>query len=180
MAGLSLMRLKELVSPAAECAIAIPLPAVAQRQGTTLATPKLGYVEAIFNALGSCVAVSEYANFERLLCITSLMGDFYKRQLTAQQWLVSHGVPKEPAAAFVGATFAAMAADSAKPGPETLEALIAEQTPGGLNEMVWKDQEADGNYNAMSFSLDSVHRRIVEGVIDPELKPAAKRPRLES
>jgi len=170
-------RLQELVVPAVDCAVAMPLPAVAKRQGATLLTPPKPYAEAMFRALGSCVAVDDIAQFRRMQCITTLMGDFYKRQLSAQEWLNSNGVGQVEAAAWVGAALATMAADSCAPGPETFHHLVAEQTPGGLNEMVWKEQEADGSYASLKHSLDSVHHRLTAGQIDPELAPASKRRR---
>merc|ERR1712070_425612 len=105
------------------------------------------------------------------------MGDFYKRQLTAQDWIVAAGVDKAKAAAYTGAIFATMAADSADASAETLAHLVAEQTPGGLNEMVWKDQEADGSYESLTHALNSAHYRFSNGKVDPELTPASKRAR---
>lgn len=175
IATVKLLRLQELAKPAQECAIAVPLPAVAKRNGATLLIPPMPFAQAIFNPLGSCVAVEDEAQFQRMQTITALMGDFYKRQLTAQEWLVSHGVGQADAAAWVGASLATMAADSATAGPNDFEKLVAEQTPGGLNEMVWKGQEEDGNYEAIKHSLDSVHHRLMTSNIDHGLTPAAKR-----
>ena len=59
------------------------------------------------------------------------MGNFYKQQLTVQQWLESKGLDRNSSSAWTGAAFAAFAADSAEGG---FEELLAEQTPGGLNE----------------------------------------------
>lgn len=178
IAIVKLARLKEIVAPATECAIGVPLPAVAQRRGATLLIPSRPFARNIFNILGSCVVAEDEAHFKRMQCITALMGDLYKRQLTAQEWLESHGVPRPDAAAWVGASFATMAADSSRPGPDTFERLVAEQTPGGLNEMTWRGQEEDGNYKAIKYSLDAVHHRLITGTVDPELVPAAKRARV--
>eukprot|EP00929_Paragymnodinium_shiwhaense_P098693 TRINITY_DN60181_c0_g1_i1.p1 TRINITY_DN60181_c0_g1~~TRINITY_DN60181_c0_g1_i1.p1 ORF type:complete len:304 (-),score=67.36 TRINITY_DN60181_c0_g1_i1:156-950(-) len=177
IATLRLERLRELVVvPNAECAICCPLPGVAKLQGATIV---LGapFVEAIFSLLGTCWPCTDEQEYRRLQTMTGLMGDFYKRQLTAQQWLTSHGVPTERAAGYVGAIFATMAADSAAAGPETLDHLVGEQTPGGLNEMVWKDQEADGSYESLKFAMDSAHYRFSNSKVDPELAPAKKRAR---
>ncbi|CAE7397714.1 unnamed protein product [Symbiodinium natans] len=112
VAGLLPKKLQELSSPASDCVSAIPLPAVARRSGSTLLTPPRPWAQALFGTCGKCVPVESEAEFKRLLCVTTLMGDFYKRQLTAQQWLSSNGVAEEDAAAWVGATFATFAADS--------------------------------------------------------------------
>eukprot|EP00413_Alexandrium_margalefii_P021467 CAMPEP_0204561456 /NCGR_PEP_ID=MMETSP0661-20131031/33196_1 /ASSEMBLY_ACC=CAM_ASM_000606 /TAXON_ID=109239 /ORGANISM="Alexandrium margalefi, Strain AMGDE01CS-322" /LENGTH=291 /DNA_ID=CAMNT_0051568867 /DNA_START=35 /DNA_END=910 /DNA_ORIENTATION=+ len=175
VATVKLARLREFIAPATECVIGSPLPSVAEGRGATLLIPPRPFALNIFKSLGSCVAVEDEAQFKRMQCITALMGDLYKRQLTAQEWLQSHGVPSAEAAAWVGADFAAMAALSSRPGPDTFAHLVAEQTPGGINEMVWKGQQEDGNYEAIKHSLDSVHHRLMSGTADPSLNPAVKR-----
>lgn len=175
---LPLERLQELLGPGVECAIGVPLPAVAHRQGTSLLFPRRPFGEAIFNALGTCIAVDDLAHFRRLQTTTALMGDFYKRQLTVQEWLLLHGVPEAHTAAWVGAVFATFAADSGKLGSKGFAALVAEQTPGGMNEMVLKDQDTDGSYEALKCSLDTAHHRFSTGLpAPPELTPAAVRKR---
>ena len=174
-AGLLPTRLKELCAPAVSCVSAIPLPAVAKKCGSTLLTPRLSWAETMLKLCGSCVVVDTEAEFRRLLVITCLMGDFYKRQLTAQQWLCSHGIAEADAASWVSASFSTFAADSLGAKAETFQKLVEEQTPGGLNEMVWRAQEEDGTYKSLSYSLDAVHHRLLAGAADPALAPAAKR-----
>ncbi|CAL1156484.1 unnamed protein product [Cladocopium goreaui] len=177
-AGLMPTRLKELCAPATTCVSAIPLPPVAKRSGATLLTPRLPWAEAMLKVCGSCVVVETEAEFKRLLVVTCMMGDFYKRQLTAQQWLCSHGISEADAASWVSSTFATFAADSSGAQVDTFQKLVEEQTPGGLNEMVWRAQEEDGSYKSLCYSLDAVHHRLVSGAADPALAPAAKRAKL--
>ena len=66
----------------------------------------------------------------------SQTGDFYKRQVTAQELLVSEGVAEQQVALFVGASYCAFAADSHPAEAKTFQRNVAEQTPGGLNEMI--------------------------------------------
>merc|ERR1711920_80013 len=89
----------------------------------------------------------------------TLMGGFYMRQLTVQQWMTAHKVDATKASAYVGAIFETIAADSADAGPTTFAEKVAEQTPGGVNEMVWKQQQAFGVYADVNKSLDAVHDR---------------------
>lgn len=181
MAGVMPSKLQELAAATIDCASAIPLPAVAKRGGTSLLTPSKPWAKAIFEVCGGCVAVDEDAQFKRMLCVTGLMGDFYKRQLTIQGWLASHGVPEAEASAWTGATFATFAADSAQAEADTFHKLVEEQTPGGLNEMVWRSQEDDKSYQSLLYQLDAMHHRIIKGAADPDLPslaPAAKRARM--
>ena len=148
-----------LLGPKVDAAMAVPLPAIAKRQGATLGIPPKPFAEAAFTALGTYTAVTDVDAFTRLESASCFMGDFYKHQLTIQQWLVSYEVEPAKAAAYVGAVFATMAADSKEATPSTFAELVASQTPGGLNEMVWKQQEAAGVYLAVNNSLDAVFKR---------------------
>mmetsp|Transcript_1500 Transcript_1500/g.2035 ORF Transcript_1500/g.2035 Transcript_1500/m.2035 type:complete len:277 (+) Transcript_1500:64-894(+) len=175
IASLPYNSLKEAIVPATECAVGVPLPAVARRQGATLVMPQVDFAKAIFDALGTCVAVDEEKEFKRMQVMCGMMGDFYKRQLTAQEWLVEHGVDKSQAGAWIGAIFATMAADSSRAEADTLQKLVEEQTPGGVNELVWKGQEEDGVYTSMRYAMDQAHVRFVSGKNDADLAPAAMR-----
>ncbi len=75
----------------------------------------------------------------------------------------------------MGGIFGTMSAETEDAGPDTFEHLVAEQTPGGLNEMVWKDQEADGSYESLKFAMDTIHNKMVTGKVDLEIAPAKKR-----
>jgi len=79
------------------------------------------------------------------------------------------------AASWVGAIYKVFASDSADAVPDTFAKLVHEQTPGGLNEMIWKNLDEDGAYQALSYSLDSAHHRLSTGRADPDLAPAKKR-----
>jgi pyrroline-5-carboxylate reductase len=156
------IKLAELqaITNSKNAAIAVPLPAIAHQQGATLGIPPSPIAEAIFSPLGSYTAVSDQEQFTRMQSASCFMGDFYKKQLTIQQWLISHGSDPDKAAAYLGAVFATFAADSKAAGPGTFAEKVAEQTPGGLNEMVWKEQDAAGVYAAANNSLDSVFARL--------------------
>ena len=60
--------------------------------------------------------------------------------------------------------------DAQHAGPATLAELVAEQTPGGMNEMVISEQTEDGAYASLEHSLDSIYSRL-NGVHDPSLAP---------
>lgn len=179
-ATVKLARIQELVVPVPAEAVAMAscLPSVATREGATVCVPGLANAQAIFEVLGSYTAVDSEAAFARLTCVFSLMGDFYKRQSTVQRWLVAQSIPAEQAARWVSTAFAAIMAGSASASENTFEDLVAEQTAGGMNEMVWKGQEADCAYDALWFSLDSVQHRKLTAEVSDKLAPAAKRARL--
>lgn len=179
VSSLRLQRLRELVDvPGLDCARAVPLPAVAKRRGTSTVMPPRPFARAIFSVLGTCIAVEDEGHLMRMQVATAIMGDFYKRQLTLSHWLAGGGIPEAQAAELVGGIYATVAADgTGKPGSKTFEELVAEQTPGGLNEQLLKEQEADGSYEAMRHSLDGILHRLRTGAADPDLAPAVKRGR---
>ena len=76
--------------------------------------------------------------------------------------------------AYVGGVFHTMTHDARRAGPSTLSDLVAEQTPGGMNEMVISEQRADGAYASLEHSLDSIYSRLC-GAHDPSLAPAKRR-----
>lgn len=159
VSAVKLAPLQSLVGAAVDCTIAVPLPAIATRQGATLGFPDKEYSRAIFSATGTYTAVASEGQLTYMKSAAAFMGDFYKRQLTIQQWLTEHGTPADTAAAYLGAVFATFAADSAHATATTFAEKVAEQTPGGLNEMVWKQQQAAGVYEAINKSLDAVYKR---------------------
>ena len=147
VAGLSVQRLRDLCAPAGTVSIAIPFPSIAKQRGAALLLQPGPAATGIFRRLGRHVAVESEEHFRRLMCISGLMGNFYKQQLTAQEWLEQGGVPAEAAAAWTSAAFNAFAADSVGAGPRTFADLLAEQTPGGLNEKVWQLMEDNKTFS---------------------------------
>mmetsp|Transcript_12784 Transcript_12784/g.19181 ORF Transcript_12784/g.19181 Transcript_12784/m.19181 type:complete len:291 (-) Transcript_12784:74-946(-) len=175
MAAVSLSLLVELTAPATKCCIAIPLPIVAKRRGVTLMMPPDDIGKILFDALGTTVTVDQDAHFKKLLVMTFLMGDLYQRQKTALDWLIESGVDADTAASYVGGLFRSMLDDTANAKPDTFEKLVQEQTPGGMNEMIIREQANDGAYNSLLDSLQSAHTRLLTGSWDPNLTPAARR-----
>mmetsp|Transcript_38817 Transcript_38817/g.124435 ORF Transcript_38817/g.124435 Transcript_38817/m.124435 type:complete len:286 (-) Transcript_38817:494-1351(-) len=179
MAGVDLASIERWTSPAKRRAIAIPLPIVAERRGVTLVVPPDPVAKALFDDLGAAVCVDDEDQFRRMQCLTCVVGDLYERQRTAFEWLAGHDVPREAAAAYVGAIFHSMTDDSKNADPATFGRLVDEQTPGGLNEMVINEQRDDANYQALAYSLDSLYSRISGNPDDPNLKPKNRRRRAE-
>ena len=174
MASVKLATLKSLTG-CDRIVVCCPLPAIATGDGCTLVVPG-GVPEAlaIYESLGTAVPVDDEDQYRRLQAMTCLMGDLYERMRTAQTWLTDNGVAPEPASKFVGGIFRTITTDAKDATPPTLDHLVAEQTPGGMNEMVIAEQRADGSYASLTHSLNSIHSRL-SGAHDPGLAPANKR-----
>lgn len=146
--------------PAAQVVRSIPLPPVAKHKGACVMTPKHPAITALYASLGTVVAVETEALMKKMMPVTGLMGHAYAQQRATQRWLESEGVDGEAAAKWAGAVFHCVSYDSALPDAHTFEELVAEQTPGGLNEQVVREQTEAGTYAALSDSLDSALARI--------------------
>mgnify|MGYP006180581059 CR=1 FL=1 len=146
--------------PKASVVRAIPLPPVAKHKGATVMAPQHPAVEALFDSLGTVVAVETEDLMKRMMPVTCLMGQFYAQQRATQAWLESNGIPAAAAAKWTGAVFHCVSYDSAECGPETLRHLVEEQTPGGLNEQVVRELTEAGCYDALADSLDGCLARV--------------------
>ncbi|KAJ1461082.1 hypothetical protein M885DRAFT_508664 [Pelagophyceae sp. CCMP2097] len=174
MAGVDLARVEKLTAPAKRRCVAMPLPVVARRAGVTLVVPAEPTALELFGALGRAVGVADEAQFRRLQAMTCVMGDTYARLEACQDWLTMHGVDAAAASSYVGGLAHSITLDSSDAEPETFAKLVAEQTPGGMNQMVVGEQRDAGAYQALQHSLDSVHSRLA-GAHDASLAPATRR-----
>lgn len=175
VASLDPEQLQSICAPASKCWKAIPLPGMARGKGATVVMPPSPFVDALFSPISACAMVEDNEKFRRMFAIACIMGDFYKRKLTVQKWLVDGGIPEEEAARWTGSCFSAFMGDSEKLEKHSLQHLVEEQTPGGLNEMVWKYQQADGSYASLADSLDAVVHRLRTGTTDLNQSPAVRR-----
>ena len=105
---------------------------------------------------------------QKLMPITCLMGQLYAQQKAAQQWLVAQGVDRAVAAQYVGGIYHTVTHDASAAEADTFDHLVAEQTPGGLNEQVLREMGEAGTWAALSDSMDGALARI-------EGRPAPKR-----
>jgi len=147
--------------PAGTARKAVPLPPVAKHRGVAIVCPPDPFVSGLFRELGTVVEVQAEEQLQALLAATSSMGPFYQQVLTLQRWLAEHGVSDAEAAAFAGALYGSVAIDSAAPsGGADLAALVAEQTPGGLNAEAVQRLTAAGVYESQRAALDAILLRI--------------------
>lgn len=141
----------------------VPLPAVKHLNGTTLVFPPHEQVRKFFDYLGTSIPVEDTNVLHKLQSTTALMGDMYQRMHTVQTWLVNKGVPKQTACQCVVGIFHTVIADSriaCKASSDAFIQLVNEQTPGGMNEQVIREQKEAGSYKNLIASLDSIEQRF--------------------
>merc|ERR1719265_303897 len=82
-----------------------------------------------------------------------IMGDFYAHMRSCHQWLISKGVDSTTASKAVGSYFSTYhhASQDSEIG---FDHLVAEQTPGGVNQQVIEELEKQGRYDAVKDGLE--------------------------
>jgi pyrroline-5-carboxylate reductase len=145
----------------AHIVIAVPLPPVAHQAGVTVLHPGLPEAVRFFNLLGTAVPVADPEAMKTVPCITCVMGSYYAFLQTCHHWLVANGVDKAAAATYVGALLHSIALDGAAAGKAAggFEGLIAEQTPGGFNEMGIRELREAGVWDELNATLTSIQQR---------------------
>jgi pyrroline-5-carboxylate reductase len=139
---------------------AIPLPPIAKHRGATILTPPHPTAVSFFDALGASVPVESEDEMQKLMCVTTLMGHFYATQRATQQWMLEKGLDGDVAAKYIGAIFHSISFDSAQATSHTFEELVAEQTPGGLNQQVIEAMTSEGCYSAQAEALDLILSKL--------------------
>lgn len=141
----------------------VPLPPVALHAGVSVIYPRDASMEALFGALGTVVCVDTEDELRVLQAATCLMGPFYQTVVTAHRWMTDQGISDGAAASYAGAFFKCISADSAaKSDGAGLSHLVAEQTPGGLNEQAVKRHMDAGCYDAQRAALDAALDRLAK------------------
>lgn len=94
---------------------------------------------------------------------------------TIRDWVATQGVPVAAASEFIGGTYVGLAKDAFAvcESPTGFDELIAEQTPGGLNERAIKSVDEGGMGAAYKFSLAST-LAVLE--CRPETAPSRRSP----
>jgi pyrroline-5-carboxylate reductase len=146
--------LEKLVAPA-RVVQTFPLPPAEHGASAVICSPDVPEVTAALNRLGCAVAVNDHSTMTTLVPMTCVMGHFYATQRAYHQWLVSKGVAADKATVLVAQMFrtfnhASLMSNSG------FDALVAEQTPGGVNESVIAALEGQGHYDALKKELDRV------------------------
>eukprot|EP01062_Namystynia_karyoxenos_P040620 TRINITY_DN29604_c0_g1_i1.p1 TRINITY_DN29604_c0_g1~~TRINITY_DN29604_c0_g1_i1.p1 ORF type:complete len:312 (+),score=84.36 TRINITY_DN29604_c0_g1_i1:77-937(+) len=150
-----------LLPPAARVVKVVPLPPVARHRGISIICPPNDFAYGLYSALGAAVQVEQEPQLRALQAATALMGPFYQQCLRTQQWLAKQGVPEQAAAQYVGGFFHSISHDSACPSSSgAFAALVAEQTPGGLNEQAVRRLTEAGVWDAQDKVLDCTLHRL--------------------
>jgi pyrroline-5-carboxylate reductase len=160
VAGFSVRRIGELVTPAARIWRAIPLPSTAQRRGPIAVHPPGGAAAELFAGLGQVLGVESETHLNAFSAATSTMAAYFGFVGQVASWLADKGIPVQQAREYVASMHAGLAATGMEVSRLTFEELAAAHaTPGGLNEQVLRDLAGGGVFQILGEALDAVYRR---------------------
>ena len=136
---------------------AIPLPAVAVHKGATIVSDH-PLAKQIFDPLGKAVVARNANELDVLMCISCMMGPYYKTCGVVTEWFVRNGISKETASDLTIAFYHTVLSEAEHrvttvKGSEAFQELVNEQTPGGLNEKNVIDMNANGAFDAHTTAL---------------------------
>jgi pyrroline-5-carboxylate reductase len=142
----------------------ICLPAVANCNGVCLLLTPQGkdppLVLELCQSLGGCVQATTNDEMSVLMVTSGLMGTFYGLLRSNSNFLQSHGIPKDDANFLVGRLYQNMLDDASAKNADWDE-MIAEQTPGGLNEQGLRNANELGVLDAYDKVQQALLSRIL-------------------
>lgn len=159
IAGAEREELRKLVAPATEIVQALPLPPAEFGQSTTVMYPPNERMEKCLATIGRVVAVESREQAMAIGSMACMMGDFYAHLRSCHQWLISKGVDSAAASRAVGSYFSTYhhASQHSEIG---FDHLVAEQTPGGVNQQVIEQLEKQGRYDMVKEGLETAFKRL--------------------
>lgn len=161
IATVSLDYLRGVVAPATDVIRAVPLPAVARRQGPTAVYPPDPAIVALFDTLGTAVALDNEGEFDAFSTTTAVMASYFAFAGTVTRWMERNGIAPATARAFVGQMLAGLSgASAAHPDRSFAELADEHQTRGGLNEQIYRAISQDGSLVNLDRALDGVLQRL--------------------
>ena len=164
------------------------LPSVAKQEGCALIVPKstqkecqtnpnIATILCMLNTLGGYVECESEEIMNVMIIPTCLMGPLYGILRHNKDWLVKKGVPAKDATYFVGRNYWSMMQDAERGCHEDenhFEELVAEQTPGGLNEQALNNIKELGIFDAYDKTMEAVLSRL-HGDSDGSIPPPNKK-----
>jgi pyrroline-5-carboxylate reductase len=163
IAGLPLEAVRKLTRVTGPVVRAIPLPAVAEGEGSTVICPPDETAKVLFAALGDAVEVDGERQFDALSATTATMASFYAVLEAQAAWLVRQGVPYAAARAFLSGYCVGLAHDTTRTKQSFPEMIAHLMTPGGLNEQLHAELLQRGTYTHYGEALDRVFARVTGG-----------------
>lgn len=160
MAGVSVSRLKTLVSPATDIARSVPVPPVAARASTTPIHPATPAAVELYDLLGGTMQIADELTYESVSAASATVAAHFDYLRAVAAWLEDHGMPPSQARRYVADHFAALAPELAGGDVDFAALASAHSTMGGLNEQFARHMQSAGTQEAVRSGLDALLVRI--------------------
>ena len=153
----------------------ICLPAVATLEGTPLIVPRRdGHIYQLMTTLGggTCIQCDTEEIMEAMMVPGCMMGPVYGLMKANRDFLVKKGVPMKDANHAIARNYWGITKDALgrlEESDDIFDALIEEQTPGGLNEQTLRNLSGAGFLESYDDAMEAVLSRI-QGKSDGSLK----------
>jgi pyrroline-5-carboxylate reductase len=150
-----------LTCPAETVSRAVPLPAVARRNGPILLYNPDRVSRSLLEKIGDPVIVPTEEQLHVLWAITGMVTPGLDLISTCGEWAASKGVDKKLALDYTASFFQCVAGMAVENGSDHLDDIIHEAaTPGGLNEQASRMLQERNFYNEIVHTLDVLLRRF--------------------
>ncbi len=161
VATVSVPQLRTQIGDGPELVRAVPLPFVEQRIGGTPVYPAHPEVLALFDKMGSAIAVHEEPHLDRILAASSIMGSYFETYASVMAWLAQDGISPDQARTYIEQVLAGLSA-SAQTHADTSYADLAVEfsTPGGLNEQMRTSLREGDVFERYTDGMDGLLKRI--------------------
>eukprot|EP00980_Cylindrotheca_fusiformis_P015913 scaffold4658_cov118-Cylindrotheca_fusiformis.AAC.19 len=144
----------------------ICLPSIANHQGVSLhcsPTPPNPLLTSLFEATGGVSTLKTEEEMEAAMMTTCVMGPIYGMMKQGRDWLTQHtNLSQGDASYLVVKQYVGAVLDAERncDQADRLDELIAEQTPGGINEQSLRNMEKLGGLDVQTKVMDAILSRL--------------------
>lgn len=143
----------------------ICLPSIARHQGISLhcSPSENPFLKSLFEATGGVSTLQSESELEAAMMTTCVMGPIYGMMKQGRDWLTKHtNLSTAEASELVIKQYVGVVLDAERGcnQPNRLEDLIAEQTPGGINEQALRNMDQLGGLEIQTKVMDAILARI--------------------
>ena len=161
VALLNFSELQELVRPATQVCLAIPLPTVVRHNCPIPLYHASAPVVQLFGYLGEPIPVHDEEQLHALWSLTGLIAPYYELLASLSEWTMAHGVTAGGANAYVANLFQSLSYMAQHADPIDFREMAKHaMTPGGINEQASREIRENGAHAAWVTAVDGVLLRF--------------------
>lgn len=156
----SLSEITSWIGPTHSLVHLVPLTFNAVFDGPILLCPPQARVAAMFGRIGRVIEVEDSGQADSLSAVTGCVTPMFAVMQSLISWLCDQNVQREQAADYVSRFFQAVCAEAVSLGPDEIEVMARESTPGGINLFAKNFIEQAGGFAAWQQAMTLVLQRV--------------------